>query len=102
MLAALLDHGIRPDLIVGTSDGELYVDGGVIDNVPIGHAVELGADRVYVCHVGNFDRPRPMPRRPIDVLLQSFSVARNYRYNAEVHRPWPGVEVVVLPSIDPG
>jgi NTE family protein len=82
--------------------GELHVDGGVVDNVPIARAVALGAERVYVCHVGNFVRPRPTPKRPVDVLLQSFSIARNHRFSTDVNRPWPGVELVVLPSVDPG
>jgi NTE family protein len=83
-------------------EGELLVDGGVVDNVPIARAVELGAERVYVCHVGNFDRPRPAPKRPVDVLLQSFSIARNHRFSAEAARAWPGVELIVLPGVDPG
>lgn len=83
-------------------DGELHVDGAVVDNVPIARAADLGADRVYVCHVGNFQRPRTAPRRPIDVLLQSFSIARNHRFSSEVARAWGGVELIVLPAADPG
>ena len=71
-------------------DGELHVDGGVVDNVPIARAVELGAERIYVCHVGNFHRPRSAPKRPIDVLLQSFSIARNHRFESEANRLWAG------------
>lgn len=82
--------------------GELHVDGGVVDNVPIARAVALGAERVYVCHVGNFERPRPTPKRPVDVLLQSFSIARNHRFSTDVNRPWPGVELIVLPAVNPG
>lgn len=80
----------------------LYIDGGVVDNVPIRRAVDLGADRIVVLHVGNFDRPRPVPKRPIDVLLQSFSIARNASFDADLERVPEGVEVLVLPGIDPG
>jgi NTE family protein len=83
-------------------DGERFIDGAVVDNVPIGRAVAAGATRIYVLHVGNFDRPRPEPRRPLEALLQSFSIARNYRFHADTRCPPPGVELVVLPSIDPG
>lgn len=83
-------------------DDELFIDGAVVDNVPISKAVALGATRVIVFHVGNFERPRPAPRRPLDVLLQSFSIARNYRYLFEVEHPPAGVELVTLPAIDPG
>jgi NTE family protein len=83
-------------------DGEPYIDGAVVDNVPISRAVELGVDRVVVLHVGNFPRPRPNPQRPLDVLLQAFSIARNERFARESARSYDGVEVVVLPGVDPG
>lgn len=83
-------------------NGERFVDGGVVDNVPISRALASGAERIFVLHVGNFARPRPEPKRPLDALLQSFSIARNYRFHAETRAAPPGVELVVLPSIDPG
>jgi NTE family protein len=83
-------------------DGELLIDGAVVDNVPIARAVALGATRVVVLHVGNFERPRPVPRKPLDVLVQSFSIARNCRFLREVHDPPEGVEMLVAPGVDPG
>lgn len=83
-------------------DGEWFIDGGVVDNVPVGKALALGATRLVIFHVGNFDKPRPQPRRPIDVLLQAFSIARGYRWLADVAEIPDGVEVVTLPGIDPG
>jgi NTE family protein len=83
-------------------NGELYIDGAVVNNVPISKAVELGAVRIYVLHVGNFERPRPDPRRPLDVLVQSFSIARNHRFQFESQLGYPGVEVIILPGVDPG
>jgi len=83
-------------------DGELFIDGGVVDNVPISRALALGCDRIVVCHVGNFERPRPIPRRPIDVLLQSFSIARNARLGEDLQHVPDHVEVVLLPGVDPG
>ena len=86
----------------GEIDGELFIDGGVVDNVPIRRAVELGARRIYVFHVGNFTKDRPDPKRPIDVLLQAFSIARSYRYLADVESVPEEVELVTLPGVDPG
>jgi NTE family protein len=83
-------------------NGELLIDGAVVNNVPISKAVELGASRIYVLHVGNFERPRRAPKRPLDALLQSFSIARNYRFQAETERAPDGCELIVLPAIDPG
>lgn len=70
--------------------------------MPIWRAVTRGAERIVVLHVGNFDRPRPLPRRPIDVLVQSFSIARNHRFVTDLDRVPADVEMVVLPAIDPG
>ena len=83
-------------------DGTTFIDGGVVDNVPISRALFHGYDRVIVMHVGNFERPRAMPKRPIDVLLHSFSIARNHRFAHEIAHSPEGVEVIALPSIDPG
>lgn len=83
-------------------DGATYIDGGVIDNVPISRALFHGFDRVIVMHVGNFERPRPMPKRPIDILLQSFSIARNHRFGHDLAHAPEGVEVIALPSVNPG
>jgi NTE family protein len=82
--------------------GERFVDGGVVDNVPISRALASGAQRIFVLHVGNFARPRPEPKRPLDALLQSFSIARNYRFQTETRTAPVGVDLIVLPSIDPG
>ena len=83
-------------------DGATYIDGGVIDNVPISRALFHGFQRIVVMHVGNFERPRDRPKRPIDVLLHSFSIARNHRFTHEVANAPDGVEVIALPSVDPG
>lgn len=99
ILASAALPGVFPPVEI---DGELLIDGGVVDNVPIGHAIGLGAERVVVFHVGNFERKRPMPKRPIDVLVQSFSIARNHRFLRDMAQPPAGVELLVVPSVDPG
>jgi NTE family protein len=99
ILASAALPAIFPPVEIG---GELLIDGAIVDNVPISKALALGADRIFVLHVGNFDRPRRQPKRPIDALLQSFSIARNYRFLAETANPPDGVDVVVLPGVDPG
>lgn len=83
-------------------DGEQLIDGAVVDNVPISKALALGATRIFVFHVGNFERARPLPRKPLDVLVQSFSIARNHRFLREAHDAPEGVEMTVLPGVDPG
>ena len=100
ILASAALPAIFPPIVI---DGDVLVDGGVLNNVPVSKAHELEPERIFVFHVGNFQRPRPMPRKPIDVLLQAFSITRSFRFETETRDvPDDGVEVVVLPSVDPG
>ena len=46
--------GLLPPVEIG---GEHFIDGGIVNSIPIGRAVELGADEIYVLHVGRIDRP---------------------------------------------
>lgn len=99
ILASAALPGVFPPVWI---DGEAYIDGGVVNNVPVSRAVELGADRIYVLHTGNFDRERAHPARPLDVLIQAFSIARSYRFRVELDRIPPEVEMITMPGIDPG
>ena len=100
ILASAALPAIFPPVVI---EGDMLVDGGVLNNVPLSKAHGLRPNRIYVFHVGNFDRKRPAPKRPIDVLLQTFSMSRAQRYESESKEPpAPGVEVVILPSVDPG
>ncbi|MBW3668623.1 MAG: patatin-like phospholipase family protein [Actinobacteria bacterium] len=99
ILASAALPGIFPPVVIGN---ETFIDGAVVDNVPISRAAALGAERIVVLHVGNFERKRPTPKRPIEVLVQAFSIARNHRFIRDMENPPEGVELMVLPSIDPG
>lgn len=99
VLASAALPAVFPPVWIG---GEAYIDGGVVNNVPVDRALELGAERVYVLYPGNFDRDRAHPERPIDVLVQAFSIARSHRFKAEQVNAPDGVEIVTLPGIDPG
>jgi NTE family protein len=63
-----------------TIDGVRYVDGGVVDNVPIARAVELGCTRIFVIQVGPHGRPEAEIRRPVDGALLAYWLARNNRF----------------------
>jgi NTE family protein len=83
-------------------DGDLLTDGAVVNNVPVSKALDRGAKRIVVFHVGNFERTRPDPKRPVDVLVQAFSIARNHRFHLDTASTTEGVEMIVLPGVDPG
>lgn len=78
-------------------DGTRYLDGGVIDNVPIARAVELGCNRIFVLGVGPHGRPEVDIRRPLDGALLAYWVARNSRFARDLAALPEGVEAVVLP-----
>lgn len=79
-------------------DGVRYLDGGIVDDVPVSRAVEQGATKIYVLQVGSFTRPRPEPRRPLDVAIQSYWVARHYRFKRDLAAMPADVEVHLLPA----
>lgn len=82
-------------------DGVRYLDGAVVDDVPIARAVELGATEIYVLTVGALDRPWLEPKRPLDMAIQAYWILRRYRYKQVLRGVPTDVEVNVLPTGDP-
>jgi NTE family protein len=79
-------------------DGVRYLDGAVVNDVPISRAVSLGARTIYVLHCGTIDRPRPEPKRPLDVAVQAYWIARHHRFKRDLETLPDGVEAIVLPT----
>jgi NTE family protein len=79
-------------------DGVRYIDGAVVNDVPVTRAVDLGATTIYVLHVGGFDRPRPEPKRPFDMALQAYWIARRARFRRDMAALPSHVEAVLLPT----
>jgi NTE family protein len=79
-------------------EGEHYLDGGIVNSIPVGRAVELGADRIFVLQVGRIDRPLSPPRRPWEVARVSFEIARRHRFAREMSKLPPHVRAYVLPA----
>src|SRR5918911_801956 len=98
VLASCAVPGLLPPVEV---DGEHYLDGGLVHSIPVGRAVALGADTVYVLHVGRIDRPLSPPATPWEVALVAFEIARRHRFAEDLATLPPGVTVHVLPSGDP-
>ena len=78
-------------------DGVRYLDGAVVNDVPVARAVELDADRIFVLHVGSWDRPRPEPKRPIDMAMYAYWLARRSRFQRDLASIPAAIEVLVLP-----
>lgn len=98
VLASCAVPGLLPPVEL---DGEHYLDGGLVHSIPVGRAVALGADTIYVLHVGRIDRPLSPPTRPWEVATVAFEIARRHRFAADLAALPPGVTVHVLPAGDP-
>ncbi|MDQ7985052.1 patatin-like phospholipase family protein [Pseudomonas sp. G34] len=55
-------------------DGRLLVDGGMVDNIPVDVAREMGVDRVIVVDIGTPLKPRKELLTVVDVLNQSITM----------------------------
>jgi NTE family protein len=98
ILASSAVPGILPPVQI---DGEHFIDGGIVNSIPLDRAVALGADEIYVLHVGRLDRPLAVPRRLRDVAMVAFEVARRNRFVRDLENVPDGVRVHVLPTGDP-
>jgi NTE family protein len=94
-MASCAVPGLLPPVEIGMRH---YFDGGLVDSIPVGRAVALGASVVYVLHVGRIESPLPVPTRPWEVGLVSFEIARRHRFHEEMSALPPGVQVHVLPT----
>ncbi|MFK7608640.1 MULTISPECIES: patatin-like phospholipase family protein [unclassified Pseudomonas] len=63
-------------------NGQLLVDGGMVDNIPVDVAREMGVDRVIVVDIGTPLRPRKQLTTVFDILNQSTTLMT--RSNSEV------------------
>ncbi|HET9172722.1 MAG TPA: patatin-like phospholipase family protein [Actinospica sp.] len=95
VLASCAVPGLLPAVEV---DGEHYLDGGLVDSVPLGRAVELGARRIFVLHVGRVEQTLLVPRQPWEVAAVAFEISRRHRFTRALAELPEGVVVHLLPS----
>ena len=95
ILASSAVPGVLPAVRIG---GEHFIDGGVVNSIPISRAVALGAKEVYVLQVGRLERPLRAPRWPWEVGLVAFEVARRHRFHSDMANLPEHVRVHVLPT----
>jgi NTE family protein len=95
VMASCAVPGLLPPVEI---DGVHYFDGGLVDSIPVGQAVALGASVVYVLQVGRIESPLAVPRRPWEVGLVAFEIARRHRFHEEMSALPDSVRVHVLPT----
>lgn len=93
---ALLASAAIPALLPPVEvDGELLMDGGVVDNVPIGRAIADGCRRIFVLLCGPLGFSPPPRRRPVDAVLTGFFISVHARFLRELELAPPEVELII-------
>jgi NTE family protein len=88
--------GIFPPVAIGE---RLLVDGGVVNNTPIRHAVELGAERIYVLPTqGPSYTQISAPRTALDAAIYGLGLLISSRLESDIARYGDDVELIVLPA----
>jgi NTE family protein len=99
LIPALLATTAIPGLLPPAEiEGEHYLDGGLVDSIPVDRAIELGARRIYVLQVGRVEQPLTVPRWPWQVGLVAFEIARRHRFVETMAAIPDDVDVHVLPT----
>jgi NTE family protein len=95
VLASCAVPGVLPPVKVGD---EHFIDGGIVNSIPVARAVALGAGTVYVLQVGRLETPLAPPQWPWEVGLVAFEVARRHRFAHDLNSLPDDVELHVLPT----
>lgn len=95
VLASCAVPGILPPVRIGDQH---FIDGGIVNSIPVSRAVALGAKTIYVLQVGRLERPLAAPRWPWEVGLVAFEVARRHRFATDLSSMPAGVRLHVLPT----
>jgi NTE family protein len=103
-----LDRGDALDAIIASAsipgvlppveiDGQVLMDGGIVDNTPISNAIAAGASRIYVLPTGYAcDLERP-PKSALAISLQAISLLVQQRLIADVRELDGQVDLRVIP-----
>jgi NTE family protein len=95
VLASCAVPGILPPVKIGD---EHFIDGGIVNSIPVARAVALGAKTIYVLQVGRLETPLQPPRWPWEVGLVAFEVARRHRFASDLASLPDGVRLHILPT----
>jgi NTE family protein len=94
VLASAAIPGVLPP--VRWEDREL-MDGGVANNTPISHAVQLGAREIYVLPTGNACALTEAPKSALAMALHAVSLLTQRRLIDDIETHRDRVKLVVLP-----
>jgi NTE family protein len=98
ILASAAIPGVLPPVTLG---GRAYMDGGVVNNSPISHAVELGADTVWVFATGYSCALAEPPRSALGMALHATMLIVQQRLLLDVERYAGVIDLRVIPPLCP-
>ncbi|MBS2008038.1 MAG: patatin-like phospholipase family protein [Cyanobacteria bacterium SZAS TMP-1] len=90
-------------------DDHLYCDGGVINNVPVNHAREMGADFVIAVNIDEYLKERPikdfralgsMARQALRIQLNAFDGPSSEKADILIHPDTTGISLVSFKKSD--
>ncbi|MGH2858529.1 MAG: patatin-like phospholipase family protein [Solirubrobacteraceae bacterium] len=95
VLASCAVPGILPAVRIGDQH---FIDGGIVNSIPVSRAVSLGAREIFVLQVGRAERPLSPPRWPWEVALVAFEVARRHRFAHDLASLPEDVQLHLMPT----
>lgn len=95
VLASCALPGVFPPVRIGD---EHFFDGGLVNSIPLDRAVALGAETVWVLHVGRLEEELAPPRFLWEVAFVSFEISRRHRFHSDLERVGSDIIVHVLPT----
>jgi len=98
ILASAAIPGVLPPVSL---DGRAYMDGGVVNNSPISHAVELGADTVWVFATGYSCALQERPRSALGMALHATTLIVQQRLLLDLVRYAGVIDLRVIPPLCP-
>jgi NTE family protein len=94
---AVLASAAIPGVFPGVEWGSrVLVDGGIVNNTPISHAVELGADRIYVLMAVGAGPLERVPRGVVACAVAALSHAIARRFWEDVDRYAESVDLTIM------
>ena len=79
-------------------NGRYLIDGGVVNNTPLSHAIALGADRIWVLPTGYSCALSKPPTGALAMALHALNLAINQRLAVDIARFEDAVDLRVIPQ----
>jgi Patatin-like phospholipase len=78
-------------------EGRVLMDGGVANNTPTSHAIDLGAQQIYVLPTGHACALEQPPRGALTMALNALSILTHQRLSRDIEKHAHDADLIVLP-----